>query len=179
MSSSSCCFLTCIKVSQETGKMVWYSHVFKNFSYFVIHTVRGFSVVNEAETDIFFWIPLLSLWSNKCLQFDLRSFAFSKPSLYIWKFSVHILLESSLKDFEHNLTSMWNKYNCMVVWTFFGIEMKTDLFHCGHCWVFQISWHTECSTFTASSFRICNRSARIPSPPLALFVVMLSKAHLK
>ena len=57
--------------------------------------------------------------------------------------------------------------------------MKTDLFQsCGHCWVFQICWHVECSTFTASCFRIWKSSAGIPSPPLALFVVMLPKAHL-
>ena len=57
--------------------------------------------------------------------------------------------------------------------------MKTDDFQsCDHCWVFQIFWHTECSTFTASSFRIWNRSTGIPSPPLALFTVMLSKAPL-
>ena len=57
--------------------------------------------------------------------------------------------------------------------------MKTDLFQsCGHCWVFQICWHIECSTFTASSFRIWNSSAGIPSRPLALFVVMLPKTHL-
>ena len=57
--------------------------------------------------------------------------------------------------------------------------MKTDLFQsCGHCWVFRICWHTECSTFTASSFRIWNSSTGTPSPPLALFIVMLSKAHL-
>ena len=57
--------------------------------------------------------------------------------------------------------------------------MKTDIFQSsGHCWVFQICWHIECSTFTASSFRIWNSSTGIPSPPLALFVVMLSKAHL-
>ena len=57
--------------------------------------------------------------------------------------------------------------------------MKTDLFHsCGHCWVFQICWNIDCSTFTASSFRIWNSSTGIPSPPLALFLVMLSKAHL-
>ena len=63
--------------------------------------------------------------------------------------------------------------------SFFGIGMKTDLFQsCGHCWVFQICWHIECSTFTSSSFRIWNSSTGIPSPPLALFVVMLSKAHL-
>ena len=57
--------------------------------------------------------------------------------------------------------------------------MKTDLFQsCGHCWVFHICWHVECSTFTASSFRIWNSSTGIPSPPLALFIVILSKAHL-
>ena len=62
---------------------------------------------------------------------------------------------------------------------FFVIGMKTDLFQsCGHCCIFQIFWHIEYGTFTASSFRISNSSTGIPSPPLALFVVMLSKAHL-
>ena len=57
--------------------------------------------------------------------------------------------------------------------------MKTDLFQsCGHCWVFQICWHIECSTLTAPSFRILSSSAGIPSPPLALFVVMRPRAHL-
>ena len=70
------------------------------------------------------------------------------------------------------------------LWTFFGIVFfcdwnETDLFQsCGHCWVFQICWHIECSTFTESPFRIWNSSAGIPSLPLAFFVVMLSKAHL-
>ena len=62
---------------------------------------------------------------------------------------------------------------------FFGIGMKTDLFQsCGHCWVFQICWHIECSTFRALSFRIWNRSSGIPTPPLALFVVIFPKTHL-
>ena len=62
---------------------------------------------------------------------------------------------------------------------FFGIQMKTDLSQtCGHCWIFHICWHIECSTFTTSSFRIWNSSTGIPSPPLALFIVMLPKAHL-
>ena len=69
---------------------------------------------------------------------------------------------------------LWNL--CQV---FFGTGMKTDLFQSyGHCWVFHNCWHIECSTFTVSSFRIWNSSAGIPSPPLALFVVMLPKAHL-
>ena len=79
---------------------------------------------------------------------------------------------------------MWNKYNCTVVWTslilsFFGNGMKTDHLHsCGHYWVFQISWHIKRSTLIASSFRILNSLAGIPSSPLALFIVMLPKAHL-
>ena len=107
-----------------------------------------------------------------------------KPGFYIWKFSIHVLLMPSLKDFEHYLSSMWNEPNCTVVGTFFGISllgirMKTDLFHsCGHCWVFKTCWHVECSTLRASSFMIWNSSAGIPSPPLALFIVILPKAHL-
>ena len=79
---------------------------------------------------------------------------------------------------------MWNECNCVVVWAFFGTAflwdwMKTDLFQsCGHCWVFQICWHIKCSTFTASSFRIWNNSFGIPSPPLALFLVMFPEAYL-
>ena len=112
------------------------------------------------------------------------SSAFSKTRLNIWKFTVHILPKPGLENVEHYFVSMWDDCNCVVVWTFlslpfFGIGMKTDLFQsCGHFWVFQICWHTECSTFTASSFRMWNSSTGIPSPPLALFVVMLPQAHL-
>ena len=80
---------------------------------------------------------------------------------------------------------MWDECNYAVVWAFFGIVFLCDLnenWHfpgaCGHYWVFQICWHIECSTFTASSSRIWNSSTGIPSPPLALFIVMLSKAYL-
>ena len=116
MSGSNCCFLTYIQVSQETGKVVWYSHLFMNFPQFVvIHAVKGFSVVNEAEVDAFLEFP--------CFLHDLinvdnlisGSYAFSKPILYICKFSVHILLKPSLKNFEYNLTSMWNEPSCMVI----------------------------------------------------------------
>ena len=66
-----------------------------------------------------------------------------------------------------------------LVLPFFGIGTKVNLFQSqSHCWVFQLCWHIECSTFTASSFRIWNSSTEIPSPPLPLFVVMLPKAHL-
>ena len=59
MYSSNCCGLTCIQISQEAGQMVWYSHLLKNFPQFVvIHTVKGFSIVNEEEVDVFFWHSL-------------------------------------------------------------------------------------------------------------------------
>ena len=87
--------------------MVWYSHLLKNFPQFVvIHTVKGFSVVNETEVDVF-----LEFSSFFCDPEDIGSLisgssAFSKSSLYIWKFSGPILLKSSLKDFEHYFASM-------------------------------------------------------------------------
>ena len=115
---------------------------------------------------------MLAIWS---LGFS----AFSKSSWNIWKFSVHILLKPGLENFEHYFASVWDECHCVVVWVFFGIGIKTDFFQsCGHCWVFQIWWHIKCSTFTASSFRIWNSSTGIPSPPLALFAVMVPKAHL-
>ena len=96
------------------------------------------------------------------------SSAFSKTSLSIWKFMVHVLLKPGLENFEHYFASVGDACNCVVVWTIFGIAffvigMKTDLFQFwGHCWVFQICWHVECNTSTASSFGIWNSSTGIP-----------------
>ena len=74
--------------------------------------------------------------------------------------------------------SVW-KFEHFLALSFFGTGMKADLFQsCGQCWIFQICWRVECNTFTASSFRIWNNSTGIPSPPLALFIVMLHKARL-
>ena len=99
--------LTCIQVSQETGKMVWYSHLSKNFLQFVvIHIVKGFSVVNEAEVDVFLEFSCFLYDPVNADNLISGSSAFLKPRLYIWKFSVHILLKPSLKDSEHNLASM-------------------------------------------------------------------------
>ena len=97
---------------------------------------------------------------------------------------VHVWLKPGLENFEHYTASVWDECNCAVAWAFlalpfFGIGMKIDIFQsCGHCWVFQICWHIGCSSFTASSFRIWKSSTGIPSPPPALIVVMLPKAHL-
>ena len=99
------CFLTCIQVSQETGKVVWYSHLLKNFPQFVvIHS--GFSVVNEAEVDV-----CLEFLCFFCDPMDIGnlvsgSSAFSKSSLYVGKFLFYVLLKLSLKDFKHYLASV-------------------------------------------------------------------------
>ena len=112
------------------------------------------------------------------------SFAFSKSSLNIWKFTVHILLKPYLENFEHCFASVWDEYNCAVVWAFFSIAFLWDW---NENWHFPVLWPLlsfpdllvfECSTFRASSFRIWNSSAVIPSPLLALFIVMLPKANL-
>ena len=95
---------------------------------------------------------------------------------YCWSLAWRIL-SITLLACEMGAIVRWFEHSLAL--PFFGIGMKTDLFQsCGHLWVFQICWHIECSTFTASSFRIWNSSTGILSPPLALFVVMLSKAHL-
>ena len=105
MSDSDCCFLTCIQISQEAGKVVWYSHLFQNFPQFVvIHTVKGFSTVDEAEVFLEF----------SCFFYDATdvgnlisgSSTFSKCSLNIWKFLVHVLLKSSLENFEYYFASV-------------------------------------------------------------------------
>ena len=112
--------------------MVWYSHLFKNFPQFVvIHTVKGFGIGNEAEVNVFLEFSCFLCDPVNVGNLISGSSAFSKTSLYIWKFSVHILLKPSLKDFEYNFTRMWNKYNCTVVWTFlalpfFGVEIKKN-----------------------------------------------------
>ena len=97
MSSSNCCFLTCIYVSQEAGQVVWYAHLFQNFPQFVvIHAVKGFGIVNKAEIDVF--LELSCFFGDPADVGNLisGSSAFSKTSLNIWKFTVHILLKPGL-----------------------------------------------------------------------------------
>ena len=113
ISSSNCCFLICIQFSQEADQVVWYSHLFKNFPV-CCSAHKGFSVVNEADVFLafswFFYDPtdVGNLISG--------SSGFSKSSLYIWKFSVHVLWKLSLENFEYYFASMWNECNCGVVW---------------------------------------------------------------
>ena len=172
MSISDCCFLTRIQISQETGKLFCYSHLFQNAPQFVvIHTVKGFIIVNEPQVGAFLKFCCFFYDPTNAGNLISGSSAFFKSSLNIWNFSVHVLLKPSLENFEHNLAGMWNECNCAkhsLALPIFEIGMKTDLFQsCGHCWVFQICWHIEYSTLTASSFRISNGSAVIESACIA------------
>ena len=120
---------------------------------------------------------MLAIWS-------LVPLPFLNPGLNIWNFMVHILLKPGMENFQHYLiacemSAIVQLFEHSLALLFLGIGMKTGVFlsH-GHWWVFQIFWHIECSTFTASFFRIWISWTGIPSPPLALLVVMLPKAHL-
>ena len=165
MSSSNCCFLTYIQISQEAGQVVWYSHHFQNFPQFVvIHTVKGFGLVNKAEVDVF--LELSCLFDDPMDVGNLisGSSVFSKSSLniwsswftYCWSLAWRIL---SITLLACEMSAIVWSFEYSLALLFFGIGMKTDLFQsCGHCWVSQICWHIECITLTASSLRIWNRS---------------------
>ena len=107
MSSSNCCFLTCIQVSQEAVWVVWYSHLFQNFPQFIVtHIVEGFGIVNKAKIDVFLELSCFFYDPADIGNLISGSSAFSKTSLNIWKFSVHILLKPGLENFEHYFTSV-------------------------------------------------------------------------
>ena len=129
---SNCRILTYIQTFQETGKVIWYSHFLKNFPQFVVvHIVKEFSIVSEADRNAF-WDSL----AFSMIQWMLAIWSLvPQASLHIWKFSV--VLKLSLKDFEHNLVSMWNKCNCMEIWTFSGIAFLWDW---NENWPFPVLW---------------------------------------
>ena len=112
MSSSNCCFLTCIQISQEAGQVVWYSHLFQNFPQFVvIHTVKVFGVVNKVEIDGFLELSCFFNDPPDVGNLISASSVFSKSSLNIWKFTVHVLLKPGLENFEHHFASVRDECN--------------------------------------------------------------------
>ena len=105
MCSSNGCFLACIQISQKAGQVVWYSHLFQNFPQFVvIHTVKGFGIVNKA--DVFLELSCFFDDPTDVGNLISRSSAFSKSSLNICKFTVHLLLKPGLETFEHYFASV-------------------------------------------------------------------------
>ena len=119
-----CSFLTVAAWPAYTflGRQVRWSgiSISKNFPrFFVICTVKGFGIVNEAEVDVFLEFPFFLYDPPNVGNLISGSSAFSKPSLYIWKFSFHILLKPGLENFEHYFASTWDECNCARVWTFY------------------------------------------------------------
>ena len=127
MSSSNCCFLTFIQVSQEAGQVLWYSHLFQNFPQFiVIHTVKSFGIVNKAEIDVFLEFSCFFSDPLDVGNVISGSSAFCKTRWNFWKFTVHVLLKTGLENFEHYFTNVWDECSCVAVWAFFGIAFLWD-----------------------------------------------------
>ena len=138
MSGSDYCFLTCKEVSQKAGQVVWYSHLLKNFLQFiVIHTIKGFGIINKAETDILLELSCFFNDPADVVNLISGSSAFSKMSLNIWKFTVNILLKPGLENFDHYFASRWDECNCAVVWAFSGIAFLWDW---NENWPFPVLW---------------------------------------
>ena len=136
--SDSNCFLTCILVSQEAAKVVFFCHLLKNFPQFVvIHMVKGFSIVNEAKVHVFLEFSWFFYDPVDVGNVISGSSEFSKSSLNIWEFSVHVLLKLNLENFEHYLASMWNTCSSVVVWAFFRNALLWD---CNENWPFPVLW---------------------------------------
>ena len=108
--------MNCTQIPQEAGKLVWYSHLFKNVPQFVLtHTVKGFGVVIKAEVDVFLDFSCFFYDPTDIGNLTSGSSAFSKSSLNIWKFSVHVLLKPGFENIEHYFASVWDQCNCTVV----------------------------------------------------------------
>ena len=124
MSSSNCCFLTCIQISQEADQVVLYSHLFQNFPQFVvIHTVKGFAIVNKAEIDVLLEPFVFSYEPKNVGSLISGSSAFSKSSLNIWKFTVRILLKPGLEnEGKKKLFSIRHHVKKLLLWNPFWRE---------------------------------------------------------
>ena len=141
MSSSNCCFLTCIQISQEADQLVWYSHLFQNCPQFiVIHTIKGFGIVNKAEIDVFLELSCFFHDPADVGNLISGSSGFSKTSLNIRKFMVHILLKPGLENFEHYFTSLWDM-----------VEVITVFHLLRHVWLFVTPWTAACQAFLSFS----------------------------
>jgi len=130
MSSSNCSYLTCIQISQKAGKVVWCSHLLKNFPQLVvIHTVKEIDVFLEFSCFFDDPVDVGNVVSG--------SSAFSKSSFNIRKFTVHLLFKPGLENFEHYFASVWDECNCAVVWAFFGNAFLWDW---NENWPFPVLW---------------------------------------
>ena len=157
----------------------------QNFPQFiVIHRFKSFGVVKKAEVDVFLELSCFFNDPTNVGNLMSGSSAFSKSHLNIWKFMIHVLLKPNLENFKHYFASLSGECNGAVVWAFFGIGFP---WYCSENWPFPVLWpllsFPNLLTYFVQHFRsiifnIWNSSTGIPSPPLALFIVMLPKALL-
>ena len=144
----------------------------------MIHTVKGFGIVNKTEVDVFLELSCFFCDPKDVGNLISGSSAFSKSSFNIWKFMVHVLLKYGLENFEHyfanvwgvcNCAVVWTLFDCVVVWTFFGIAFLWDWNEnrpFAILWLllsFPICWHIECGTLTASSSNWHHSSSLVES----------------
>ena len=163
MSSSHCCFLTCIQISQEADQVVWYFYLLKNFPQFVvIHTVKGFCIVNKTEVDVTLELSWFFYGPVDVGNLISGSSAFSKSNLNICKFMVHVLLKPYLDNFEHYFASVCDECNCAIIWAFFGNAL---LWNWNENWPFSV-------------LRPLLSFPNLLAYWMHLFVVMHPKAHL-
>ena len=102
-----------------------------------MHTVKGFGIVNKAKIDVFLEFSCFFTDPGDTDNLISGSYPFSKTSLNIWKFTVHVLLKPGLENFEHYFTSVWDECNCVIVWAFFGIAF---LWGWNENWPFPVLW---------------------------------------
>ena len=134
MSSSNCCFLTSIQILKRQVRWSGIPISWRIFQFVVIHTVQGFGIVNKAEVDFFLVFSCFFYDTVDVGNLISSSCGFPKSSLNIWKFSVHT---STKENFEHCFARVWDEYNCVVVWAFFGFAFLWDW---NENWSFPVLW---------------------------------------
>ena len=135
--TSNCFFLTCIQISHQAGQVVWYSQFFKNFPQFVvIHTVKGFGIVNKAKVDVFLELSTLLMIRQILVIWSLVPLPFLNPALTSGILQLMYLLKPGLENFKHYFTSMWDEWNCAVVW---------------HCLSLGLEWKLTFSSLVANA----------------------------
>ena len=148
----------------------------------MIYTVKGFGLVSKAEVDVFLELSCFFDDPTDISNLISGSSAFPKSILNIWKFLIHVLLKPRLENFELYFASVWDECSCAIVWAFFGIAFLWDW---NENLPFPVLWpllsFPKLLTYWVQHFNsiiFWNSSTGFPLPPLALFIVMLSKAHL-
>ena len=130
MSSSNCCFLTCIQISQEAGQVVWYSHLLKNFLQFIVmHTIKGFGIVNNAEIRCFSGTLLLCWWSRGCWHFDL------------WFLCIFYNQLEHLEAHGSRITEAWlGEFWALLYYRVRGVQLCGSLSIFWHCLSLGLEW---------------------------------------